>query len=111
MTNEELKNVETELKDWELWMENILRNRCLVEYIRRNYRFHTGRLEILNDIFGRIEAGNEEELITRIYEYGSMIKRQDFIARQMFLWLFAIAEEKFSDKKIGVEMKQFKKEE
>lgn len=106
MINNQQKRVEaeeSELEAWEAWMENIPQNRCLMEHIGKHYHFHAGRLALLKDILGRIENGNEEELAARIYEYGSMVKRQDLIARQMFLWLFAMAEEMGSLPKACVE--------
>ena len=103
MTNDKQRNIEVEPENWGLWMQTISGNRCLVEHIGKHYRFHAGRLALLRDILGGIENGNEQDIIERIYEYGSMVKRQDLIARQMFLWLLAMAEETASSEKNGVE--------
>lgn len=104
MTNDKQRNVEVEPENQALWMEHIFSSRCLVEHIGKHYRFHSGRLALLEDILGRMETGNEEELTPRIYKYGSMVKTQDLIARQMFLWLLAMAEETTSCERIGIKM-------
>ena len=51
------------------------------------------RLALLADIISRLESGNTKDLTACIYRYGSMIREQDLLARQLFLWLLAMSEE------------------
>lgn len=93
MRKEQKRNTEVGSGRSERWKESICKNKYLAEHIQKNYRLPVGRLELLEDILEGIKAGNAGELTARIYEYGSMVKGQDLIARQMFLWLVAMAEE------------------
>ena len=49
------------------------------------------RYELLCEILRMGQTGSREEMIAKIYRYGSMIDRQDLIGRQIFLWLSKMA--------------------
>ena len=71
----------------------IANNLPLADHICRNYPIPAGRLALLTDILGCLDTENKAELTARIYRYGSMIRERDLPARQLFLWLLALAEE------------------
>ena len=74
-----------------LWM--LSENRQLMEFIVNNYEWSTERMMVLGDILSRLGSIRNQKVKDDIYLYGSMIRQQDLIARQMFLWLLALAEE------------------
>ncbi len=85
----------------------------LTEYIRREQGlcqfFHNQddgsmeRMALLWEILGewkcvqtrreKMEHCSSEQLTCKIYLYGSMIKEQDLLARQIFLWLLSLLQE------------------
>ena len=64
----------------------------LLEYIEREYAFDSARIRVLQQIFLGLGSMKKEEMENEIYLYGSLIKGDDLIARQMFLWLLGITE-------------------
>lgn len=51
------------------------------------------RLELLYRILqGVLQQRKREEVETWIYQYGSMIKEHDLVARQVFVWLLQLAD-------------------
>lgn len=52
------------------------------------------RLKLLQDILGGMECSKKDELTQQIYLYGSMVRKQDLMARQLFLWLLEIVEQR-----------------
>lgn len=75
-------------------MDMMRQNTKLMDFAERNYQLDTVRIELLQNILLEIGERNKEEVKKNIYLYGSMIKGQDFIARQIFLWLLEIIEER-----------------
>lgn len=66
------------------------------EFINRNYHPDAKRAGLLQEIIlgaKKKEKKEKEELISKIYLYGSMLKSKDLIARQIFLWLLDMMEE------------------
>lgn len=74
-------------------IELICQNDMLIEFIEKNYSPDTGRVKLLGEILQNIKCKQKEELLNQIYSYGSMLKEQDLIARQLFLWLTALGDE------------------
>lgn len=52
------------------------------------------RLKLLQDILWGMECSKKDELTQQIYLYGSMVRKQDLMARQLFLWLLEIVEQR-----------------
>lgn len=76
----------------ETMLNMIQENRGLMEYIEQVYEVDQVRMGVLQHIFletGQMEA---EEIRNEIYRYGSLIKGDDLLARQLFLWLLGMAE-------------------
>lgn len=53
------------------------------------------RMKILHDILIRIDLLNEAELQEKIFHYGSLIREENLLARQVFLCLWGFAKEKY----------------
>lgn len=66
-------------------------------YINRNCRLNPQRITLLNEIILLINIEKAEKLKEMIYLYGSMVKGQDLIARQMFLWMLTMLDENIGD--------------
>lgn len=50
------------------------------------------RIQLLQDILRDCRQKEAGELTSQIYQYGSMLKEQDLLARQIFLWLSVMIE-------------------
>lgn len=87
------KRKETQ-KSFTAVMDMMRQNTMLMDFAERNYQLDTVRIELLQNILFEIGERNREEVKQNIYLYGSMIKGQDFIARQIFLWLLEMIEER-----------------
>lgn len=76
--------------------EDVLRmiedSRILLTYIEEVYRGNEERFDILCNILKEMEHMGKEEITCEIYQYGSMIKGDDLLARQLFLWLLGMSE-------------------
>lgn len=62
----------------------------IVENIDLNMERH----KVLRYIFSNIDELKYEELSEKIYIYGSLVPEENLLARQMFLWLIYVLEEK-----------------
>lgn len=51
------------------------------------------RMQLLYQIIQKLALRKTEGLENQIYSYGSMIKKQDLAARQIFIWLLRMIEE------------------
>lgn len=72
---------------------NVIRqNSVLMEYIEKEYVMNGTRVGILESILIQIEDGRIDAMENEIYLYGSLIKGQDLMARQVFLWLLQALE-------------------
>lgn len=71
----------------------IQQNSVLMEYIEKEYVIDGTRVEVLRSILIQMENGTIGEMENEIYLYGSLIKGQDLMARQVFLWLLQALEE------------------
>lgn len=78
-------------------MDILQENPVFLDFVERNYKFHIRRLSLLERIFREMESCKKERVKKDIYLYGSMIREQDLLARQMFLWLLELIEEKEPD--------------
>ncbi len=74
-------------------LQLLQQSKQLTDYIDRNYTYNVARMQILKKILQKIENGRNQQLKDDIYLYGSMIRQQDLMERQIFLWLHALAEE------------------
>ena len=73
------------------------------QFFQKHYDCSSERMELLWEILGeckivqlqqeKMEAYSSERLTHEIYLYGSMIKEQDLLARQIFLWLLSLLRE------------------
>lgn len=70
----------------------IQENRWLMEHIEQVYEFNQVRMGVLQQIIFEMGELEKEEIKNEIYRYGSMIKGDDLLARQLFLWLLGMAE-------------------
>lgn len=52
------------------------------------------RLKVLQNIFFAIRQNQTEQALDRIYEYGSLVKKDDLLARQIFLSILMWEEER-----------------
>lgn len=75
-------------------MDMVQENPRFIDFIEQNYQFHIGRMKLLEHIFSEMGECRKENVRRDIYLYGSMIQGQDLMARQMFLWLLWLLEEK-----------------
>lgn len=83
--------------------EYIRREEELWQFFQQHYTCSIERMELLWKILGewkvmqlqreKMENYSSEKLICQIYLYGSMIREQDLLARQMFLWLLTMLQE------------------
>lgn len=90
-------NTKEESNEIEILIEMVQKHKFFIQFTKERYAQDSGRLLLLQEILSRIEGEEkeeekQEELIWQIYLYGSMVKSQDLIARQMFLWLLDMAE-------------------
>lgn len=75
-----------------LLLEIVQQNIYFLQFTDAWYEQEECQLELLREILWGMEHGREEEVIQKIYLYGSMVKDEDLIARQLFLWLIEIME-------------------
>ena len=68
-------------------------NHQLMDFIARHYKYDVQRMEILKGILSQMGTFGNQQVKDDIYLYGSMIRQQDLVARQMFLWLLGLVEE------------------
>lgn len=78
----------TELK------EGTITRTVLTEFIRETSLFDRERMELVETILTGLEGGSTEVVENQIYLYGSRIKEGELFARQLFLWLWGMLEEK-----------------
>lgn len=64
----------------------------LLTYIGEVYKGDEARFKVLCNILNEMEYMGKEEMKCEIYQYGSMIKGDDLLARQLFLWLLGMTE-------------------
>lgn len=64
----------------------------LMAYIEEVYRIDRGRFKILRNILRGMEYMEKEEIEREVYQYGSLIKGDDLLERQIFLWLLGMIE-------------------
>ncbi len=76
----------------EEFLNMIQENRILMEHIEQVYELDQVRTGVLQHIFLEMGQLEKEEMKNEIYRYGSMIKGDDLLARQLFLWLLGMAE-------------------
>lgn len=91
--DEKSKAGKRNLEQSELLLHMIQENRGLLEHIACVYEVDYVRISLLKHIF--LEMGDlekQDKVRDDIYRYGSMIKGDDLLARQMFLWLAEMAE-------------------
>ncbi len=60
-------------------------------FIGRSFHADGMKMQLLGEIICGAQNGEHERLLELIYRYGSMLKGQDLLERQVFLWLQAIA--------------------
>lgn len=88
----ETDTVQMERELWgqpeEMWLHRIWR-----KFIVKEWRMEAGRTGLLCEILSGRTGRTKEELTSQIYLYGSLLKEQDLIARQLFLWLLEMLEE------------------
>ena len=65
-----------------IWQEPKLR-----KIIRKNCGLDTERIGLIYKIVLGTGQRKKEDIVGELYRYGSMVKEQDLIARQFFLWL------------------------
>lgn len=73
-------------------MEVIQNNISQVKMLVEKYGVNQRRKKLLGEILQALEQGTGDELLHQIYLYGSMLKAQDLMERQFFLWLLELAE-------------------
>lgn len=56
--------------------------------------FNEQRLKVLQNIFYAIEENKMEQAREQIYQYGSLVKKDDLLARQIFLSVLMWEEER-----------------
>jgi hypothetical protein len=61
--------------------------------MNRIFDMDENRWEVLRGIFTGFAVRQNEELLSETYRYGSMLKSEDLLGRQVFLWLLGILEE------------------
>jgi hypothetical protein len=61
--------------------------------MNRSFHVDEKRWEILRGILIGFSVQRREELLNEAYRYGSMLKREDLLGRQVFLWLLGILED------------------
>lgn len=64
----------------------------LMAYIEEVYRFDRVHLKMLRNILCGMEYMEKEEIEREVYQYGSLIKGDDLLERQIFLWLLGMIE-------------------
>lgn len=77
-----------------LLLEIVQQNMYFLEIAGDWYEQDEIRLDVLQDILWGLEYGKRDGLLQKIYLYGSMVKSEDLIARQLFLWLLKLVEDR-----------------
>ena len=97
--NQEIGNQETrkqeageKLERSESLVRVMQENRWFMEHIEHICDCNQVRFHVLEHIFLKMGKLGKEEIRNDIYRYGSMIKGNDLLARQLFLWLLEITE-------------------
>lgn len=93
-----MKNNKREIKinesnNLETLLRIIQQDTLLWEYINHACPVNAERMQLLLEIILGIGCREKEEQAGQIYRYGSMLKEQDLLARQMFLWLLSFLDE------------------
>lgn len=70
-------------------LQEIMTNHDLWRHILVRYQVDAERMLILRQILLQLSEYNREEILWKIMEYGSKIREEDRIARQIFLWLYS----------------------
>lgn len=76
------------------WKEERITRNALTEFIRESGLFDRERMELVETILAGLEGGSTEVVENQIYLYGSGIKAGELFARQLFLWLLGMLEER-----------------
>lgn len=79
--------------EWDILLGLFRQNRVFSEAAGNHYSFNPARIALLQNIIEGLGCGRKEELISQIYQYGSMLSGRDLVGRQLFLWLSAMAQE------------------
>lgn len=74
--------------------EGCMKTTVLMEFIRAASPFDRERMELVEEILDGLEGGPKELVKSQIYLYGSQIKAEELFARQLFLWLLGMLEER-----------------
>lgn len=74
--------------------EGSMKKTALIKFIREASPFDGERMELVEEILSGLEGGPKELVKSQIYLYGSQIKAEELFARQLFLWLWGMLEER-----------------
>lgn len=70
-------------------LKDIMENQDLWGYVVSRYQINAERTLILGQILRQLNEKSQEDVLWKIMEYGSKIREEDYIARQIFLWLYS----------------------
>ncbi|MGN0350574.1 MAG: hypothetical protein ACI4ES_02900 [Roseburia sp.] len=70
-------------------LKDIMENHELWGYVVSKYQTNSERILLLGEILPQLNGKNQEDVLWKIMEYGSKIREEDHIARQIFLWLYS----------------------
>ncbi len=70
-------------------LNKIMENKQLFGFLIGQYETDFERVRILQQILNHLGKEEQEELQREILEYGSRIREEDYIARQIFVWLYS----------------------
>lgn len=75
-------------------VELLQQNQTIVRLMEEDVERNAERIKLLMRILQGAERDDREELTRQIYLYGSMLTSKDLMARQLFLWLAAMEQER-----------------
>ena len=69
-------------------LDGMMENQHLWGYVISRYEVNLERIILLEQILQQLDGNDHDEILWKVMEYGSKIREEDHIARQMFLWLY-----------------------
>lgn len=75
-------------------IEAIQMNLPFMTFIEERCSKNQMRLKLFAEFILEFESQKKDELLKLIYTFGSTLRQQDLMARQLFLWMLEIAEQK-----------------
>lgn len=69
-------------------LREIMENHQLWGFVVGEYQTDSERIRLLRQILHHLGEKSHEEMRQEVMEYGQRIREEDYIARQLFIWLY-----------------------